>query len=80
MRLSVGVYVDLCCGNCCRKESAAGNFCPEQNRLQVCGEKGTKEKERREGEDGRRAKRMKVLKQGSDESMGERRFVAMKEE
>ncbi len=55
------------CGNCSRKESAAGNFCLERNRLEVCGEKRQRKRgERKTGgrgeveKDDRGAKRVKV--------------------
>lgn len=49
-------------GNCSRKESAAGNFCLEQSRLEVCGEK-----DERKGGEGEREERREVEKMAEEQ-------------
>lgn len=41
------------CGNYSRKESAAGNFCLERDRLEVCSIKGGKNKGKKKEEKGK---------------------------
>lgn len=65
-----------------REGLMCGNLCPEQNRLDVCGEelrsrrkregeeKGKEKEGERDRKDGRGAKRMNVLKEDMKRGMG----------